>query len=399
MTLLPQSVARARHAVGVIFLVNGTVFGSWAPHIPLVQERLGVGPAVLSTALLAMAVGALLAMPLAGALIARIGSASVTAVSGLLLCACLPLPVLAPSLPLLALALLLMGATNGAMDVAMNAHGVAVERHLGRPIMSSLHGMFSLGGLIGAGLGGLLFNWLTPAAHALLMAMVLLLVALAAMRHFLPGRADIGVAGPVFVLPGRATFGLGALGFLVLMSEGAVLDWSAAYLHRELAAGPSLAAAGFAAFSATMAAGRFGGDSLRHRLGAALLVRASAFLAALGLALGPVFGTAPAAVAGFALAGLGLANIVPVLFGTAGRMRGQEPGTAIAAVATMGYTGFLAGPPLIGYVAETTDLGTGLLVLVLASLIVGLYAGLTRAAEAGPSSRAAAASGARGTVP
>ena len=154
----PDPLRRARLAIGVVFLVNGAVFGSWAPHIPLVQERLGLGPALLGAALLAAAVGALVAMLAAGALIARFGSAPVTRASGLLLCAALPLGALAPSLASLVAALALLGAANGVMDVAMNAHGVAVETRLQQPIMSSLHGMFSLGGLLGAGAGALLLG-------------------------------------------------------------------------------------------------------------------------------------------------------------------------------------------------------------------------------------------------
>ena len=151
MQPLPFStLRRARWAIAVVFLVNGTVFGSWAPHIPLVQERLALGPALLGAALLATAVGALCAMVLTGAVIARVGSAPVTKASAVMMCACLPLAALAPSLGWLVAALALLGAANGAMDVAMNAHGVVVERRLERPIMSSLHGMFSLGGMAGA---------------------------------------------------------------------------------------------------------------------------------------------------------------------------------------------------------------------------------------------------------
>jgi MFS family permease len=385
MTPLPLStLRRARHAVGVVFLVNGAIFGSWAPHIPLVQERLGLGPAVLGAALLAIAVGALAAMLLSGGLIARLGSAPVTRASTLLMCLSLPLPALAPNLPALVAGLALLGLANGAMDVAMNAHGVAVENRLMRPIMSSLHGMFSLGGLIGAGLGAVLLGILSPAAHILGMTVLLLALAFLALRHLLPGKVDVGDASPHFVLPNRATLALGALAFLVMMSEGAALDWSAAYLRGDLGASPSLAATGFAAFSATMALGRFGGDWLRHRLGAVTLVRGSAFLAALGLGTALLVGTPAMAVLGFACAGLGLSNTVPVLYGAAGRLPGQEPGAGIAAAATVGYTGFLAGPPLIGLAAELSSLGTALLLVALACGLVGLFAGIARVADVPP---------------
>jgi MFS family permease len=384
-TLPIRTVRRARWAVAAVFFVNGAVFGSWAPHIPLVQERLGLGPGVLGAALLAMAVGALAAMPLAGALIGRVGSAAVTRVTTLLLCVSLPLPVLAPNLFSLAAALFLLGSANGAMDVAMNAHGIAVERHLGRPVMSSFHGMFSTGGLAGAAIGAIFLGWLPPVVHVLAMAALLGLVAVLVLAHLLPARVDAGATGAMFALPGRATLVLGALAFLVLMSEGAVLDWSAAYLRGDLGASPSLAAMGFAAFSATMAAARFCGDRLRHRLGASALVQGSAALAAIGLGLALLAGTPAAGVAGFACAGLGLANIVPVLFGGAGRLQGEEPGKAIAAVTTTGYLGFLAGPPLIGFAAEASTLGTSLGLVVLACAVVAVAARRALSgAEAGP---------------
>ncbi len=382
MTLIPIGpLRRARLAIGIVFLVNGAVFGSWAPHIPLVQERLGLGPALLGAALLAAAVGALIAMLGAGALIARYGSAPVTRVSGLMLCVSLPIVALAPNLAFLVAALALFGASNGIMDVAMNAHGVAVETRLQQPIMSSLHGMFSLGGLLGAGTGALLLGWLSPPTHILVAAAVLVLVAWLVMRHLLPGRVDVGDAGPHFVLPTRAALGFGVLAFLVLMTEGAILDWSAAWLRGDLGASPSMAATAFAAFSAAMAAGRFGGDHLRRRFGAEILVRGSACVAAAGLALALLLATPFAAVVGFACAGLGLANTVPVLFGAAGRLPGQQPGAAIAATASIGYLGFLVGPPLIGFAAQATTLGLALGILVLATAIVAIFASLVRIAD------------------
>lgn len=375
MDMLPLSRSRrARWAVSAVFFVNGGLFGSWAPHIPLVQERLALGPALLGAALLMIAVGALVAMPLAGALIGRTGSALPTRAATLAMCAAMPLPVLAPDLALLVAAFLLLGASNGIMDVAMNAHGVVVERQLQRPVMSSFHGMFSLGGLVGAASGAVLLGWLSPAAHILIAAGTLGALALAALPHLLPRRVDVGETGTSFALPDRITIGLGALAFLVMLSEGAVLDWSAAFLRDQLGASPGLAATGFAAFSATMAAARFGGDWLRRHLGSVRLVRGSALIAAAGLGGGLLADSPLWGVLGFACAGIGLANTVPVLFGAAGRLPGVVPGTAIAAVATTGYAGFLAGPPLIGFVAEGSSLKAALFLLVLACAVVALFA-------------------------
>jgi MFS family permease len=372
---------RARRAISIVFLANGAVFGSWAPHLPLVQERLDIGPAVLGGALLAMAVGALCAMLVAGAVIARFGSAPATRVSGIALCLALPAACLAPNLAALIVALTFLGAANGLMDVAMNAHGVAVETRLGRPIMSSLHGMFSLGGLLGAAAGAAALGWVPSAIHAIAAGLALAVLAAVAMRWLLPGRIDVGDTGPHFVLPSRAALGLGALAFLVLMTEGAALDWSAIWLKGELDASASLAGMAFAAFSGAMALGRFGGDRLRHRFGATILVRGSTLLAAGGLALAVLVATPLAAIFGFACAGLGLANAVPVLFGAAGRLPSVQPGAGIAATAGVGYLGFLAGPPLIGFAAQATSLGTALGLLVVACGLVAAFASVVRIAD------------------
>lgn len=387
----PSAVRRARWALATIFFVNGAIFGSWAPHIPIVQERLGLGPALLGAALLAIAIGALVTMILGGIVMGRIGSAWPTQVSTLAFCACLPLVALAPSLTTLVLAFLAFGAANGIMDVAMNAHGVAVERRLGRAVMSSFHGMFSLGGLVGAGAGAVLLGRVDPTTHILLATAVLAVLALPAVCLLLPGRADLGQSGAGFGLPTRTTFGLGALCFLAMMSEGAVLDWSAAYLREDLGADAGFAASGFAAFSAAMAAARFGGDGLRHRLGAVPLVRGSVLLAGGGLGLALLAGTPLASILGFACAGLGLANAVPVLYGAAGRLPGELPATAIAAVATTGYLGFLAGPPLIGFAAEVSSLRVALGILVVACALVALFARAARPADLAHGTKPAAA--------
>lgn len=376
----PGSIRRARWAVAAVFLANGAAIGSWAPHIPLLKERLGLSPGLLGLALLAMAAGALTAMPLAGFVIARRGSAPVAWIAGLLFCALLPLPVVAPNLVSVMVALLLFGAANGAMDVAMNAHGVAVEQRLGRPVMSSLHAMYSVGGLAGAGAGGVLLAVMPPAVHAVATGVVLVAVMLLAGRYLLPGAVDTGLSGSTFALPRRGTLVLGLLAFLAFMSEGAILDWGAVYMREGLDAGTTLAAAGFAAFSATMALGRLFGDGLRARFGSAGLARASALLATVGLGFGLLMADPLATVAGFACAGLGLSNIVPILFGAAGRGRDQAPATAIAAVATLGYTGLLAGPPLIGFVAEWTTLSLAFWLVVLACAIIALSARVAREA-------------------
>lgn len=365
---------RARWAVAAVFFANGTIVGTWAAQIPLVQERLAISHSTLGLSLLTMALGALIAMPLAGQATARFGSAAVTRASTIALLATFPLPLLAPAAPLLMAALLVFGAANGVMDVAMNAHGVAAEGRYGRPIMSSLHGMWSLGGLVGAGLAALLLPLVPALAEGLIATAAMAVVGIAGLFHLLPASADNGPRGKAFALPGRATIGLGLLCFLCMMSEGAVLDWGALHLKDSLGTSPGLAAAGFAAFSGSMATSRFCGDFLRGRMGNGALVQWSASLATLGVVVALTVPVAPLAIAGFGLVGLGLANLVPVFFGAAGRIPGEAPGTAIAAVATLGYFGFLAGPPVIGFVADLTTLAIALGMIVVATLTIAATA-------------------------
>jgi hypothetical protein len=263
----------------------------------------------------------------------------------------------------------------------MNAHGVVVERRLNKPVMSSFHGMFSLGGLLGAGLAAFLLPVLPPLGHAAIQVAFAAALGLPALFLLLPAAADSRGGEPAFALPNRATIGLGFLAFLALTSEGAVLDWSALHLAGSLQLGAGLAAIGFAAFSATMAAGRFAGDWLRGHFGSVAIVRASAFLSAAGLAVALVVPWPAVAVAGFAVVGFGMANLVPIFFGAAGRIHGQAAGTGIAAVATMGYAGFLTGPPLIGFVAEASTLPLALGLIVLACIVMGLMARAVQPAE------------------
>lgn len=379
----PAAIVRARWAVAATFFLNGVIIGTWAAQIPLIEERLDISHSTLGIALFSIALGALVAMPLTGPLIARFGSATITRIATPTLLVAFPLALLAPRLGLLLPAAFFFGAANGAMDVAMNAHGVTVERRYGKAVMSSFHGMWSLGGLFGAGLAAVLLTMMSPAAHGLVTVGLVFVAAIVALWHLLPTTTDGGNVGTSIALPNKATLGIGILCFLCMTAEGAVLDWGALHLRSNLEVGPGLAATGFAAFSAAMAGGRLSGDWLRGHFGATQLVRWSAYLAAAGLVVALFVPSPPVAIAGFALVGLGLANLVPVFFGAAGRIPGQSPGAAIAALATIGYSGFVVGPPFIGFVADATSLRTALGLIVLACLAIAFAA---RIADPAPKS-------------
>ena len=301
MTRVDKTAAlQARWAVAAMFLINGIVFGSWATEIPLVKEQLALSPAPLGIALLFVAFGALTSMPLTGVLVSRFGSRLVLHVTAVAFALLLPLPTVAPNFPLLCAVLFAFGGAGGAMDVAMNAHGVAVERRLQAPIMSSLHGMWSLGGLFGAGAGGLLLAFLPVAPQRWLVVVIVLVLAGWALPRLLPPGADVGEQRARFVLPSRDTLLLGSLTLGAYMCEGAILDWSAVFLRDELRSPAALVGAGFAVFSGAMALGRFVGDRLRRRYGGRAVLRGGAILAAASLGFGLMSGSPLAAVLGFA---------------------------------------------------------------------------------------------------
>jgi Major Facilitator Superfamily len=354
-------------------MVNGAIVGTWLAYIPWKQAQLGVSKATLGFSLLCMALGSLLAMPVAGHIINRRPSAQVVRVAALLACLCLPLPLLAGTPVVLGAALVVLGAVNGSMDVSMNAHGVAVERELAKPIMSSLHGGWSVGGFIASGLVVVATAaGIDPRVWGAIAGVALCAGMLAIATRLGGASMHEGDAGGGFALPSRAVLLIGILCLLAMISEGAISDWSGIYLRQDLGAG-NLAAIGYTGFALGMAAGRLGGDVLNARLGPARLLRGGMALVAIALGGVLIVGQPAVAVAGFALAGLGIANAVPLLFSAAGRV--PPAGTSLAAVFTVGYTAFIAGPPLIGILADGIGLPETLSLLVLAALTVTALGG------------------------
>ena len=366
-----------------IFFANGATFGVWATQIPLVQERLALDAAVLGILLLVLGAGAVCAMAASGWLIRRFGSAALTRLSAAVFVAMLPVTAVAPGLTVLVPALFLFGAAGGSMDVAMNAHAAEVERRAGRACMSSFHGMWSVGGLVGAGLGSLLLGFVAGPVQALIAAVAVAAIVAVSQRGLLARVAPPEGHAAASLRPDALALLIGAMAALAFAAEGSVLDWSSLFLRAELGAPAERAGFGYAAFSAAMAAGRFGGDALRGRFGAPAIIRTGAALAVLGVLIGPATGSAAGAIAGFALAGLGLSNVVPVLISAAGA--GPRGDVAIATVTTLGYGGLLAAPPLLGFVAEVTSLAT--MFLIVAGLCAAVLAG-AGVARAGRGNRA-----------
>lgn len=365
----------ARRARGVVFLVNGVLYATWAVNIPAVRDHLGLTAAQVGLALLAVGLGSLATMPLTGRWTARFGSARVTWPAVVLAMLSLLPPLLAPNLLTLALTLALLGAANGALDVAMNAQGVTVERRLARPVMSRFHAYFSLGGVVGALLGTLLVGRVPLLDHGLLVVGVTTLAGVLAGRLLLPDlpgpQGEAGTRGSSARL-GPAVLLLGSLCFLGMLSEGANYDWAALYFRDVLEVAGGGAGIGYAAFVMAMTLGRWFGDRVRTRLGDERTVRAGALLTAAGLALALLVRAPLPATLGFALSGLGLSNVVPVLYGTAGH---ALAGQGIAQVATIGYAGFLLGPPVIGFVAQHVGLPGALGIALAGAALVAALGG------------------------
>lgn len=388
----PAHAESARRAVSVIFLVNGGFFATWAVNIPGLRDALRLSEAQIGVALLAIGLGALITMPLTGGWTARHGSGPVTRVAVVACMLSLALPFLMPGYPGALLALTVLGAANGSLDVAMNAQGVTVEQALKRPVLSRLHAYFSLGGVLGAGLGTLLVGRVPMLTHVLLLVGVTTVAGILAGHRLLPDPPsddvpddvsdDMSNKGALATEPparssrragiSAAALLLGALCFLGMLAEGANYDWAALYFRDVLGQAGGSAGVGYTAFVVTMTLGRWFGDRARGRLGDPAIVRAGAAVAALGLGVA-VLAQGPALAAwGFALSGLGLSNVVPVLYGAAGH---ALAGRGIAQVATIGYGGFLLGPPLIGFVAQHAGLRAALGVALAAAALVALLGG------------------------
>ncbi|AGG88469.1 MULTISPECIES: MFS transporter [Rhodanobacter] len=373
-----NGLASAIRATRLVFLVSGIGMAAWAPMVPYAKARLGLDEAGLGMLLLAFGGGSMLSMPLVGWLTHRFGSRRVIGVGGLLLCLALPLLALAPGVATLALALLYFGAALGAVDVAMNAHAVEVERRDGRPLMSGFHGLFSIGGLSGAAGMSLLLALGMPLTAAAVAMAALLAVVLVTQWPRLIEHVDAAGERAAFGMPRGIVLALGLLCFISFLAEGSMLDWSAVFLRDFRGFSVASAGIGYAAFSVAMAIGRLGGDRIVARFGPVLTVRLGACTAAAGFLLASMLAWPPAAPIGFVLVGLGAANIVPVMFGAAGRLPGTSPGIAIATVTALGYAGLLSGPALIGFLAQASSLPVALAAVAGLLLLTAASARLVR---------------------
>jgi len=391
----PSRLRAVRVALSAVFAIHGFIYASWAVRVPAIKEQTGASTAALGLALLGLSAGAVATMVIAGALCRRLGSGRLTVVSCALLSVTVLLPPLARSATTLGLMLLVFGAAYGCLNVAMNTVAVEVVAALRRPVMPGFHAAWSFGGLAGAGLGGLLAPHLSPRAHLLLVALAGLLVTafvarpLLASARVLGGSADAAAARPSRppvqdrqapawrrALPyGRAVGVFGLIALCAAYDEGAIGDWGALHLRQDLGAGAGLAAAGYAAFALAEAMGRLSGTWLLEHLGRTRVLVLGGLTACAGMLIASLAPDVWLALAGFAVTGLGLANLFPSAMTQAGLLAGSS-GVALASL--MGYSGFLLGPPVIGFLASQFGLRAGLVTLSFLALAAAITAYLSR---------------------
>lgn len=373
MTQTNASILKPRIGTYLAFFVAGLVQAMWAPLIPYLQGRLQASDAELGVLLLCLGFGSIIAMPLTGTLAARSGAKPVMLVGGFLMACMLPLLASVTSVWAAALALLVFGASLGSLDVAMNIHAVEVQALSPKPLMSGFHAQFSLGGFAGAGAMTLLLSLgmapLPAAAIGSALALVILFSSgpLLIARKGAPGESGVAIPRGVVIV-------LALMAFAMFLAEGAVLDWSAVFMVRQELSPESQAGIGYMAFSIAMTVGRLTGDWIVARLGYWTTLIGGAIVAAAGYGIVILSPVTWSAIAGFALVGLGAANVVPVLISLTGKQKAMPPGLAVAAVTSVGYAGILLGPALLGFVANSVGLVVSFVLLVAVCLSVSVMA-------------------------
>ena len=361
-----------RAAAPLLFILLGLIYATWAARIPAIREALTMNPAQLGLVLLCGGIGSVISFPISASLVGRLGARRGTLISGIVLLAIFPMLALAPSIVLLMAGMIVYGIAGACYDVAINALAAAEEKAAGRSIMSMLHAWFCVGTLSGAMLGSVVagagvgvvvhFGWIAIALA------ILLWLACRALPSDEPQAAP--PAKKRFALPHGALIVLGVIGFCGAIAEGSLVDWSSVYMHDRMQASEGIAPLGFAAFSGMMLFTRLIGDRMKDRFGARAVVGAGALTASLGVFIAVFAPSIPVAVAGFGLAGVGLATVFPFVYAAAAR----HGATALAGVATMGYSGGLLGPPTIGFIANSMGMQAALGFLGLLSVSIALAA-------------------------
>lgn len=363
-----------RIAVSALFFLTGLCFSSWASRIPAIQEKLHLSEGALGSMLLALPIGSMLSMPVAGVLVSKYGSRQVLMVAGLLYAGILPTLGLTGTSWQLFGCLVLFGFCGNMANIAVNTQAVLVEAMYGRSIMASFHGLWSLGGFAGASIGSVMSAMaIVPYQHFLFILVLGIIIVGVAIRYAVTHDAPSGAQKqPLLAWPDKILLTLGVIAFCSMICEGTMFDWSGVYFKKVVNASEKTAGLGYTAFMSTMAAFRFVADWLTVRFGTKRMLQLSGALTAGGLLIAVTLPYFVTAIFGFLLVGAGVSSVVPLVYSAAGRSKPSSPGMALAAVSTIGYLGFLAGPPLIGFVAQATSLRISFTIIALMGLCIAV---------------------------
>jgi MFS family permease len=369
------SKSNARISVSALFFLEGLCFATWGARIPAIQQQLGLSEAQLGSALFVIPIGLILSMPLTSWLISRIGTKRMLEFSILLYGFALFTLGMARTTPELVAALFLFGLTSNAVNTTVNTQAVAVESLYGKSIMASFHGTWSTGGFTGAALGTLMIGMnIAPSRHFIFIFVAIFFGSLFSFRFLVPDFRGEANQQPIFAWPGKDLLQLGLIAFCSMTCEGAMFDWSGVYFKKVVLAQHAMVGVGYTAFMSTMAGTRFVADRFLHKFGLKRVLQFSGSLAATGYLIAVLFAYLITATIGFLLIGSGVSAVIPFVFGAAGRSTKVHPSTAIAAVSTIGFIGFLVAPPLIGWIAQLTSLRISFLVIASAGLSIPFIA-------------------------
>jgi MFS family permease len=369
-TYLPQKRIH-RIAVSSFFFLAGLCFSSWASRIPAIQLKLHLNNAGLGAVLLGLPTGLLISLPVAGWLVAKYGSKTIVVGAAVLYACTLPMLGLVQNTGQLVACLFIFGMGGNLLNISMNTQAVSTESLYGRSIMASYHGLWSLAGFSGAAIGTLFVGLgVPPWQHFLVVGALAGIIIVFCVSHLVKEDVNKNEQQPIFAKPDRALISLGLIAFCSMICEGAMFDWSGVYFQKVVQPANGLVTAGYTAFMCTMATGRFIGDWVTTRVGKRKTLQASGILTALGLLIAVIFPYFASAVTGFLFVGMGVSSVIPLIYSSAGKSRRLSPGVALAAVSTIGYLGFLFGPPFIGFIAQASSLRLSLgLIALLGSTI------------------------------
>jgi MFS family permease len=367
-----------RLAVGALFFLPGLIFASWASRIASIQQTLGLSEAQLGGVLFAIPIGLMVSLPIAGWMGARFGSRIMAVVALITYSIALIGLGSAPTVTVLIPCLLAYGFASNTANIAVNTQAIAVEKMYKKPIMASFHGLWSLAGFAGAGIGTFMIGHNVLPLYHFSMIAILVILGLLATYAFLLDDNTAANKGPAFVLPDRALVKLGVIAFCSMICEGAMFDWSVIYFKKVVLAQGAWMGAGYTCFMCTMALGRFVSDSFAEKFGLKKTLQVSGILIATGLLIAILLPNVYTAMAGFLLVGAGVSSVVPMIYSLAGKSKTMQPSMALAAVSTIGFVGFLIGPPVIGFLAQAFSLKVSFLLVAAMGLCVMLLPGKVR---------------------